>query len=88
LIFDGSSPDSARLTTWRYDGGPAIGFTEIVGPRDIRVGDDRNKVTAAFSDSFDLGDAIDVYKPFHLRFGFDDGDKIAWFGTVDCVASG
>jgi hypothetical protein len=86
MAFEGSSAESARLTTWRYAGGPALGFTVIVAPGNIRIGDSREELIAAYKNAYDLGDVVDVDSA-HLRFGVD-GDTITWFGSLDCNTDG
>lgn len=84
LVFERWTPsDDYVLTNWRYIGGPVAGFTEMVGPGNIRIGDTRDKVEAAFPDFTDLGDEISVGSPVQ-RFGLVD-NIVDWFGPIDCV---
>jgi len=85
LYFDGSTADTAFLTNWTYFGGPIAGYTELIAPPDIRIGDSRDEVIAANPDFMDLGDEIHVFEPVLLRFAFVD-NMIEWFGIIDCVA--
>jgi hypothetical protein len=84
LVFEGSSADTAVLTNWTYTGGPAAGFTEIVAPYDIRIGDPRSKLEAANPDRADYVNEIHVGTPFYLRYGLEN-DVVNWFGIIDCV---
>ena len=84
LVFERWTPsDDYVLTNWRYIGGPVAGFTEMVGPGDIRIGDTRGKVEEAFPDFTDLGDELMVSSPVQ-RFGLVD-NIVDWFGPIDCV---
>jgi hypothetical protein len=87
LVFEGSSLETAFLTNWTYTGGPAAGFTEIVAPGDIRIGDPRSKLEAANPGFASYGGEIDVGSPFYLRYGVEN-DTVNWFGVIDCVFEG
>jgi hypothetical protein len=85
LVFERSTPNDAYvLTNWRYVGGPVAGFSEMVAPSDIRIGDPRSKLEMANPGFTDYGGEIDVGTPFYLRFGVENG-TVSWFGIVDCV---
>ena len=84
LVFEHLTPsDDYVLTNWRYTGGPVAGFTEMVGPGNIRIGDPRDKVEAAFPDLADMGDQLSVSSPVQ-RYGLVD-NIVDWFGPIDCV---
>jgi hypothetical protein len=84
LVFEGPSPDRAWLTNWWYSGGPAAGFTEVLAPHGVAIGERRDDVIRAYGAVTDLGEVIDVVDPAPLRFGLD-GDRITWFGVIDCA---
>jgi hypothetical protein len=84
LVFEGESAETAFLTNWMYTGGPAAGFTEIVAPNDVRIGDPRSKLEAANPGFTDYGTQIDVGSPFYLRYDVEN-DIVNWFGIIDCV---
>jgi hypothetical protein len=85
LVFERPTPsDDFRLTNWRYIGGPVAGFTEMVAPFDIRIGDPRSKLEAANPGFADYVDEIDVGDPFYLRYGVEN-NIVNWFGIIDCV---
>jgi hypothetical protein len=86
LVFEGTSASTARLSTWRYTGGPAAGFTAVVAPHHLVVGSTRREVLSAFRQADDLGGTIDVGAPVNLRFGLD-GDSVTWFGSAACAGS-
>jgi hypothetical protein len=86
LVFESWEGTPAVLTNWMYVGGPVGRFTEMVAPHDLRIGDSRDQVVAAYPDFMDLGNEIAVFDPT-LRFAFEDG-VIAWFGIIDCVFEG
>ncbi len=83
LLFEGPTAGAAKLTTWRYAGGPTIGFTQMVAPRGITVGSTRRALLAAYHNAVDLGDAVEVTPPVALHFGLQGG-SVAWFGDVSC----
>ena len=83
LLFEGPTAGAAKLTTWRYTGGPTIGFTQMVAPPGITVGSTRREVLAAYDNAVDLGDAVEVIPPVALHFGLQGG-SVAWFGDVSC----
>lgn len=87
FVYEGTSPETAILSNWRYTGGPAAGYTEVVAPFDIRIGDPRSKVEQAHPDGSFSDDEIHVGVPFPLRFGIENG-VVAWFGIVDCLFEG
>ena len=72
------------MTNWIYVGGPAAGYTGIVAPGDVRVGDPRSDVEAANPGFTDFGDTIDVLAPFELRYGVASGN-VDWFGLIACL---
>jgi hypothetical protein len=84
LVFEGSSEDTAFLTNWMYIGGSVAEFTEMVAPNDVRIGDARGKVEAAYPGFSDIGDEIAVSNPVYLRFAFEN-NMVNWFGIIDCV---
>jgi hypothetical protein len=84
LVFEGSSADTAILTNWTYTGGDAAGFTEMVAPRGIRIGDSRESLIAAYPDYVDYGDEITVTDPY-LEFVIDN-ETVTRFGIIECVA--
>jgi hypothetical protein len=86
LVFEGPSASTARLSVWRYTGGPAVGFTALVAPHGVVVGGTREDLLSAFEQADALGDTIDVGAPVNLRFGLE-GDVIAWFGNAACGGS-
>ena len=66
-------------------GGPARGYTGIVAPGDVRIGDPRSAVEAANPGFVDIGGGLlDVYDPFALRYGVESGN-LDWFGIIDCI---
>jgi hypothetical protein len=83
LVFEGPTLSTARLSVWRYTGGPAVGFTALVAPHGVVVGASREDLLSAFEQAGDLGGTIDVGPPVNLRFGLED-DVITWFGNADC----
>jgi hypothetical protein len=87
LVFEGSSAESAFLTNWTYTGGPVAVFTEMLAPADIRIGDTRDQLEAAYPGFTDYGDEIDVSAPLYLRFGVEN-NTVSWFGIIDCVFEG
>ena len=87
LVFESSAPEPKFLTNWRYIGGPVASFTEMVAPNDMRIGDTRAKLEAAYPGFTDLVDEIDVSTPMSLRFGVEN-DTVNWFGIIDCVMEG
>jgi hypothetical protein len=86
LVFEGPSASTARLSVWRYTGGPAVGFTALVAPHGLVVGGTREDLLSAFEQADALGDTIDVGAPVNLRFGLE-GDVITWFGNAACGGS-
>ncbi len=84
LVFEGSSAETAILTNWTYTGGFAAGFTEIVAPYNIRIGDPRSTLQAAYPSFTDYVDEIHVGIPFYLRYGVEN-NIVNWFGIIDCV---
>ena len=61
LVFEHLTPaDDYRLTNWQYVGGPAAGFSEIVAPFGIRIGDARSELDAANPDFTDYISEIEV----------------------------
>ena len=87
LVFEGQSEASSALTNWTYSGGPVAGFTELVAPNGIRIGDNRADVAAAHPGATDLGDEVAVASPVVLRFAMDE-DVVESFGIIDCVFEG
>jgi hypothetical protein len=83
LLFEGRSADTARLTSWQYTGGPAIGFTELVAPKGVKIGGTRRDIVAAYKKLEDLGGTIQVSAPVELQFGLR-GDSIVAFGSTVC----
>ncbi len=83
LMFEGPSAGAAKLTTWQYTGGPAIGFTQLVAPHGITIDSTRGEVLAAYGTAVEIGDAIEVASPVALQFGLRSG-AVAWFGDVSC----
>ena len=83
LMFEGPSAGAAKLTTWQYAGGPAIGFTQVVAPHGVTIGSTRSEVLAAYDTAVEIGDAIEVASPVALQFGLHSG-AVAWFGDVSC----
>jgi hypothetical protein len=86
LVFEGPSVSTARLSVWRYTGGPAVGFTALVAPHDVVIGGSREDLLSAFEQADDLGGTINVGPPVNLRFGLED-DVITWFGSATCAGS-
>ncbi len=84
LVFEGYSAEEAIVSNWIYVGGPAAGYTAIVAPGGIRIGDSRSAVEAANPDVYDLGDEIWAYSEFFLRYGIESG-TVDWFGVIDCL---
>ncbi len=79
-----ASAKTAILTIWTYTGGFAAGFTEIVAPYDIRIGNPRSTLEAANPSFTDYVDEIHVGSPFYLRFVVEN-NIINWFGIIDCI---
>jgi hypothetical protein len=82
-VFEGDTLETAQLTNWSYVGGPVAGFTEMVAPGGIRIGETRDQLVEAYPEHADYGDEIDVSSPF-LEFILD-GDAIMRFGVIECV---
>ena len=91
MIFEGDSEAQAVLSDWRYQGGPIAGYTGIVAPFGVHVGDSRADVQAvlgSYSDSSDIGSG-DIYVygspvgPSGLRFEIP-GATVVSFGVIDC----
>lgn len=80
LVFEGTATSTARLANWEYVGGPAAGFTEMVAPDGVTIGATRHDVLLAYDHARDLGSAIEVGDPVHLRFRLD-GDKVVSIGS-------
>jgi hypothetical protein len=87
MMSDGQPESPAILTNWRYIGGPVAGYTELIAPNGIRIGDTRDALVAASPNFTDLGTEIDVLTPVFLRFGFDS-ETVSNFGIVDCLFEG
>ncbi|MEY2445557.1 MAG: hypothetical protein QOE00_2137 [Ilumatobacteraceae bacterium] len=83
LLFEGGSADTARLTKWQYTGGPAIGFTELVAPKGVKIGGTRRDVMSAYKKVEEVGAAIRVSEPAQLQFVMR-GDSIVSFGSTRC----
>jgi hypothetical protein len=83
MVFEGPTAGMARLTTWTYTGGAAVGFTRLVVSGGLTIDGTRRALLSRFSHAIDRGDVIDTGDPDDLRFGMD-GDSIAWFGRTDC----
>ena len=83
MIFEGRTAGTARLTSWTYTGGPAIGFTRLVVSGGLTIDAARQDLLARYPHAVDLGYAIDAGKPVGLQFGMHNG-SIAWFGSTDC----
>ena len=84
LVFESLPGEEPILSNWTYTGGPVAGFTEIIAPNGIRIGDPRSAVEAANPGFLDLVDQIDVFEPFYLRYDVEN-DVVNWFGIVDCL---
>ena len=84
MVFEGPSAGTARLTTWVYTGGPAVGFTRLVLSGGLTIGGTRQELLRRFSHAVDRGDVIDTGDPVEVQFGMH-GDSIAWFGRTDCA---
>ena len=84
LVFESLPGEEPILSNWTYTGGPVAGFTEIIAPNGIRIGDPRSAVEAANPGFLDLIDQIDVNEPFYLRYDVEN-DVVNWFGIVDCL---
>ena len=84
LVFEAFEGEEPILSNWTYTGGPVAGYSEIVAPFEIRIGDSRSKVEAANPGFLDLRDQIDVYEPFYLRYDVEN-DVVNWFGIIDCL---
>ncbi len=72
------------MTNWIYVGGPAAGYTGIVAPGDVRVGDPRSELEAANPGFTDLIRSIYVSAPFELYYGVESGN-VDWFGMIVCL---
>jgi hypothetical protein len=83
LLFEGRSADTARLTKWQYSGGPAIGFTELVAPKGVRIGGTRRDIVSAYKNVEEARAALRVTEPAQLQFELG-GDSIVSFGSSDC----
>jgi hypothetical protein len=83
MVFEGPSVGTARLTTWTYTGGPAVGFTRLVVSGGLTIDGTRQALVSQFSHAVDRGDVIDTGDPDDLQFGMH-GDSITWFGRTDC----
>ena len=83
LLFEGPSPDTAVLTNWEYTGGPAIGFTELVAPKGVKIGGTRRDIATAYKKLVDLGATIQVGEPVQLQFRLR-GNSIVGFGSTAC----
>jgi hypothetical protein len=83
MIFEGRTADSARLTSWTYTGGPAIGFTRLVVSGGLTIDGSRQALLSRYPHAVDLGYAIDAGGQVGLQFGMHNG-SISWFGSTDC----
>ena len=83
MIFEGRSAGTARLTSWMYTGGPAVGFTQLVVSGGLTIDGTRQELLSQFPRAVDLGSAIHTGDTADLRFGMR-GDSITWFGRTDC----
>ena len=85
MAFDGATAGTALLTSWKYTGGAAVGFTRLAVSGGLTIGGTRQQLLSRFGHAVDDGDVIDTGDPDDLQFGMD-GDSIAWFGRTDCTA--
>lgn len=83
MVFEGPTAGTARMTSWRYTGGPAVGFTRLVVSGGLTIDGTRQELLSRFPHAVDRGDSIDTGDAVDLRFGMH-GDSIAWFGRTDC----
>ncbi len=83
MIFEGRTASTARLTTWMYTGGPAIGFSRLVVSGGLTIDGTREAVLSRFPNAVDRGGAIDTGDATSLSFGIHNG-TITWFGRSDC----
>ena len=72
------------MTNWIYVGGPAAGYTGIVAPGDVRIGDPRADLEAANPGFVEIVDTIEVLEPFELHYGVASGN-VDWFGVMSCI---
>ena len=84
LVFEAFEGEEPILSNWTYTGGPAAGYSEIVAPFDVRIGDPRGKLEEANPDFAGYGDEVHVGTPFYLRYYFEN-DVLIRFGIIDCL---
>jgi hypothetical protein len=87
LVFETDGGGSTWMTNWIYVGGPAAGYTGIVAPGGVRIGDPRSAVEVANPGFADLGFEIEVYEPFPIFYDVESGN-VDWFGLIDCILEG
>lgn len=81
MFFEGASADQALLSNWSYTGGPALGYSELIAPDGLRIGDSRAALVALYGENF-IDNEI---RAAAIEFVVDDNGVIERFGVVECA---